>query len=44
MIGSSVVPGLPNMRRTPSSFITARKALRPAMALRLGLSGTLEYS
>src|SRR5476649_950553 len=33
MIGSSVVPGLPNIFTTPSSLSTRRKASRPVMVL-----------
>ena len=33
MIGSSVVPGLPNILTTPSSLSTRRKASRPVMVL-----------
>src|SRR5476649_1944546 len=43
MIGSSVVPGLPNILTTPSSLSTRRKASRPVMVLVLvtGTSGIL---
>ena len=39
MIGSSVVPGLPNILVTPSSFNTRRKASRPVMVLGTCASG-----
>ena len=39
MIGSSVVPGLPNILLTPSSLKTRRKASRPVMVLRACASG-----
>ena len=39
MIGSSVVPGLPNILLTPSSLSTRRKASRPVMVLLTRLSG-----
>src|SRR5262245_31250267 len=39
MIGSSVVPGLPNIFTTPSSLSTRRKASRPVMVLLTRASG-----
>src|SRR5215471_21153971 len=39
MIGSSVVPGLPNILVTPSSLSTRRKASRPVMVLETRASG-----
>src|SRR5262245_66596187 len=39
MIGSSVVPGLPNILLTPSSLSTRRKASRPVMVLVTRASG-----
>jgi hypothetical protein len=39
MIGSSVVPGLPNILLTPSSLSTRRKASRPVMVLAAALFG-----
>ena len=39
MIGSSVVPGLPNILTTPSSLSTRRKASRPVMVLETRASG-----
>ena len=39
MIGSSVVPGLPNIFTTPSSLSTRRKASRPVMVLETRASG-----
>ena len=39
MIGSSVVPGLPNILVTPSSLSTRRKASRPVMVLDTRESG-----
>ena len=39
MIGSSVVPGLPNIFDTPSSVSTRRKASRPVMVFETRESG-----
>ena len=39
MIGSSVVPGLPNILVTPSSLSTRRKASRPVMVFETRASG-----
>jgi hypothetical protein len=33
MIGSSVVPGLPNIRATPSAFSSSTNAVRPLILL-----------
>src|SRR5258706_14345765 len=42
MIGSSVVPGLPNMWVTPSDFSSSMKALRPLMVLDGALAGIVD--
>ena len=44
MIGSSVVPGLPNILTTPSSLSTRRKASRPVMVLVTRASGMVGSS
>jgi hypothetical protein len=44
MIGSSVVPGLPNIFSTPSSLSTRRKASRPVMVLLTRASGMVGSS
>jgi len=44
MIGSSVVPGLPNILLTPSSLSTRRKASRPVMVLVTCASGIVVSS
>src|SRR5215475_14039545 len=43
MIGSSVVPGLPNILTTPSSLSTRRKASRPVMVLVTRASGMVNF-